>query len=284
MSNWRPFPYGDRAYRYSGDALRGAWPRLHRGDREPFPSRQAVEVRLSGAPELATDPSDPERIALRLQDAWRAFHAGDFASAVQGGIALGPIGCVVAARATLVHTVYLEESEQRQLAILNDVARHCEALLARVEDWPNAWYVHALSMGYGARLVSVVKALATGLGNKVRSSLEQVLRLDPGHVDAHIALGVFESEVVANLGSVAAAITFRARRDSALEHFETARRLAPDSAVAHLECARGLQRMYGQERSREVFDLYEQAAACQPADARERMDVERARLHLETEV
>lgn len=284
MSSWKPFPYGDRAYRYSGDALRNAWPRLHRGDREPFPSRQAVEVRLSRNPALACSPSAPDVLAGRLQDAWRAFHAGDFAAAVQGGIALGPIGCVVAARATLVHAVYLEESEARRLAILNDVVRHCEALMAEADDWPNAWYVHALAMGRYSQLVSVVKALATGLGNKVRSSLERVLELDPGHVDAHVALGVFESEVVANLGSVAAAITFRARRDSAIEHFETARRLAPDSAVAHLEYARALLRMFGQERSREVFELYEQAAACQPVDARERMDVEMARLHLETEV
>ncbi|MCB1889586.1 MAG: hypothetical protein KDH20_18410 [Rhodocyclaceae bacterium] len=284
MSNWKPFPYGDRAYRYSGDALRRAWPRLHRGDREPYPSRQAVEVRISRNPALVADPTDPERTAERLQDAWRAFHAGDFAAAVQGGIALGPIGCVVAARATLVHTVYLEQDERRQLAILNDVARHCAALLEKTEDWPNAWYVQALALGRCAQLVSVVKALATGLGNKVRSSLENVLALDPGHVDAHIALGVFESEVVANLGSVAAAITFRARRDSAMAHFETARRLAPDSAVAHLECARAMQRMFGQDRSHEAFSLYEQAAACHPVDARERMDVERARLHLEAEV
>jgi len=284
MSNWKPFPYGDRAYRYSGDALRDAWPRLHRGDREPFPSRQAVEARLSRHAALAIDPSDPQGIADRLQAAWRAFHAGDFARAVQQGIALGPIGCVVATRATLVHAVYLEDSEARRLAILNDVVRHCEGLMGAAGDWPNAWYVHALALGRYAQLVSVVKALATGLGNKVRSSLERVLELDAGHVDAHIALGVFESEVVANLGSVAAAITFRARRDSAIEHFEVARRLAPDSAIAHLEYARALTRMYGTEHNTRVIELYEQAASCRPVDARERMDVETARLHLETEV
>lgn len=284
MTSWKAFPYGDRAYRYSGEALRNAWPRLHRGDREPFPSPQAIEVRLHCTPRLAAADADPSRIAQGLQEAWRAFHAGDFAAAVHGGIAQGPIGCVVAARATLVHAVYLEESQSRRLCILGDVVRHCEGLMDLASDWPNAWYVHALALGRYSQQVSVVKALASGMGNKVRASLERVLMLDPGHVDAHIALGVFESEVVAHLGSVAAALTFRARRESAVEHFETARRLAPDSAIAHLEYARALLRMYSQERSQRVFELYEQAAGCQPADARERMDVEMARLHLETEV
>lgn len=284
MTSWKPFPYGDRAYRYRGDALRNAWPRLHRGDREPYPSAQAIEVRMHCTPQLAKEGADAGKIAIGLQEAWRAFHAGDFAAAVHGGIAQGPIGCVVAARATLVHAVYLEDNERRRLRILDDVVRHCDELIAVASDWPNAWYVHALALGRYSQQISIVKALASGLGNKVRANLEQVLSLDPGHVDAHIALGVFESEVVAHLGGVAAALTFRARRESAIEHLEAARRLAPDSAVAHLEYARALMRMFGQERSKEAFELYELAAGCQPADARERMDVELARQHLEAEV
>ena len=284
MSEWKPFPYGDRAYRYSGEALRNAWPRLHRGDREPFPSEQAIEVRLHCTPALAVRGLDACEIASGLQQAWRGFHAGDFAAAVQGGISLGPIGCVVAARATLVHAVYLEESESRRLGILDDVVRHCEDLMRVADDWPNAWYVHALALGRYSQQVSVVKALATGLGNKVRASLEHVVALDPGHVDAHIAFGVFESEIVASLGTVGAAITHRARPESAIEHFETATRLAPDSAIVHLEYARALLRMRAEGSSERVIELYERAASCQPVDARERMDVEMARLHLETEV
>ena len=284
MSSWKPFPYGDRAYRYSGEALRNAWPRLHRSDREAYPSCQAIEVRLNNKPGFANGECDPGKVAVRLQSAWRAFHAGDFAQAVHGGIALGPIGCVVAARATMVHAIYLENEPARRLVIIGDAIRHCEALLPSAGDWPNAWYVHALALGRYSQLVSVVKALATGLGNKVRASLQRVIELEPGHADAHVALGVFESEVLANLGSVGAALTFGARRDSALEHFATARRLAPDSAVVLVEHARALERMYGQERSSEIYELYECAAACQPVDARERMDVELARQLLEAEV
>ncbi|MCB1909252.1 MAG: hypothetical protein KDH15_17945 [Rhodocyclaceae bacterium] len=284
MSSWRPFPYGDRAYRYSGEALRNAWPRLHRSDREAYPSCQAIEVRLNGKPGLANIEGDPARVAARLQSAWRAFHAGNFAQAVQDGIALGPIGCVVAARATLGHALYLESEPARRLAIIGDAIRHCEALLAKADDWPNAWYVHALALGRYGQLVSVVKALATGLGNKVRASLLRVIAMEPGHVDAHVALGVFESEVVASLGSVGAALTFGARRDSAIEHFAKAGRLAPDSAVVMIEHARALERMFGQERSSEIYELYERAAAVQPFDACERMDVEIARQQLEAEV
>jgi hypothetical protein len=35
----------------------------------------------------------------------------------------------------------------------------------------------------------VVKALAQGLGGKVRDSLQRALQLEPGHADAHVGWG-----------------------------------------------------------------------------------------------
>ncbi|MBM4219667.1 MAG: hypothetical protein FJ171_08565 [Gammaproteobacteria bacterium] len=69
------FPYDDDAYAYEGDALRKAWDRLHRGDREPFPAD------------------------ARLQSAWRAFHRGEFAEAIAQGAKLKSAGSKVATKA-----------------------------------------------------------------------------------------------------------------------------------------------------------------------------------------
>ena len=58
-SAWKKFPYADKAFNYAGAALKKNWERLHRGDCEPFPADTAA------------------------QDAWRAYHAGEFAKAFE---------------------------------------------------------------------------------------------------------------------------------------------------------------------------------------------------------
>ena len=73
---WANFKAAEPHFEYAGAALRKAWPRLHRGDLEPFPK---------GAQSAAA------------QDAWRAFHAGRFQEAVEAGAALGAAGPAPAA-------------------------------------------------------------------------------------------------------------------------------------------------------------------------------------------
>ena len=68
---WTAYPHDSSAYQYPGAALKKHWPRLHRGDCEPWP-----------------DDS-------KSQDAWRAYHAGDFARAVSLGLKAG--GAAIAA-------------------------------------------------------------------------------------------------------------------------------------------------------------------------------------------
>jgi hypothetical protein len=41
-TKWAPFAARNKAYDYAGDALEKAWPRLHAGDQEPFPSEARV--------------------------------------------------------------------------------------------------------------------------------------------------------------------------------------------------------------------------------------------------
>jgi tetratricopeptide (TPR) repeat protein len=78
-----------------------------------------------------------------------------------------------------------------------------------------------------------------------------------------------------------AAMTYGAKKDSALEHFQKALKLDPDSAVARIEYANGLIMLFGKGRLADAEKLYQEAAACKPADAMERLDVELARSELE---
>ena len=71
------------------------------------------------------------------------------------------------------------------------------------------------------------------------------------------------------------------RRSRQLEHYQKALKLNPDSAIARVEYANGLIMMFGKARMAEAEALYKEAAACKPADAMERLDVELARSELD---
>jgi tetratricopeptide (TPR) repeat protein len=111
----------------------------------------------------------------------------------------------------------------------------------------------------------------------VRKHLEETLKLEPRHAEAHIALGLYHAEVVAKLGALMARLTYSASQDAALEHFNRAIKLVPGSPIAHMEYAHGLLLLDARGNRDLAVELYEQAASCEPADAMEALDVERAK-------
>jgi len=52
----------------------------------------------------------------QVQDAWRAYHAGEFAQAVALGEAAGEAGLNVANKALVIHASYLLEQPCREIA------------------------------------------------------------------------------------------------------------------------------------------------------------------------
>ena len=77
-TTWAKFPHDQKAFDYAGDKLKKAWPALHSGDGEPFPDDHRAAALLKGAGKTAPKGLDATSLALELQDAWRAFHRGDF--------------------------------------------------------------------------------------------------------------------------------------------------------------------------------------------------------------
>lgn len=250
---WKLFPYPEKAYQQAGAALKKHWPRLHAGDCEPFPA------------------------AAGVQEAWRAYHAGDFARAVEEGLALGLPGYHPANKAAMIYATYLEDDADRQLELFLEVAQRCEELQAAEPGNANAWYYHAYALGRYSQGISVAKALAKGTGGKVRTSLELALKLEPNHADAHIALGTWHAEIVDKVGSLMANLTYGARSEAAERHFATALELNPDSAIARMEYAKGMVMLFGRSRLKEAKALYAEAAAMTAADAMERLDIEAAK-------
>jgi tetratricopeptide (TPR) repeat protein len=254
---WSKFPHPDAAYVYTPASLKKAWARLHLGDAEPFPN----------------DPA--------LVQAWIAFHAGDFEQAAKLGLDVGVAGYSVAHKATCIYATYLEKSEKKRIATYEEVAERCER--QQIEQPGNAagFYWHAYALGRYAQGISVVKALAQGVGAKVKHSLDSTLKLAPKHADAHIALGAYHSEIIDKVGAMIGGLTYGVKKEEGFKHFKTALELNPDSAIARIEYANALVMLDGKKKMAEAVALYEQAAACEPRDAMERLDVEAAKEELE---
>lgn len=256
MARWIGCPYaGD--YPFDPDRVRQHWLRLHRGDAEPLPMSDAV------------------------LEAWTHFHRGEFEQAVQAGLAAGGAGLTVANKAQALHATYLEPRQQSRLELFLDVARRAEAQAAAEPENPNAWFLYAYALGRYSQGVNVAKALAQGLGPKVRDALERTIALQPLHADAHVALGTFHAEVIDKVGAMIGNMTYGASRERGLQLFNEGLRLNPDSPIALIEYAAGLLMLEGDACQEEASRLYERAAACQPQDAVERLHVERARLELQ---
>lgn len=282
-TKWTKFPHPEKAYAHAGAALKKNWERLHLGDREPFPTDESLGKLIAANPKLKSAGSDLKAAAETLQEAWRLYHQGEFQAAADAGLGAGLLGYTVANKATAIYANYLEKSEARQLDLFQQVAQRCEEQTAAAPKWANGFYFHAYALGRYSQRISVAKALAQGLGGKIRDSLEKALKLEPGHADAHIGLGAYHAEVIDKVGAMIGGLTYGAKKEEGMKHFQAALKLNPDSAIARVEYANGLVMMYGQARMKEAEKLYKEAARCKPMDAMERLDVELAKSELEDE-
>jgi tetratricopeptide (TPR) repeat protein len=256
MAKWTAFPHDNADYVYDAAALKKTWARLHLGDAEPLPKDDKV---------LA---------------AWALFHAGEFQKACDAGLKAGGAGITAANKAQAIYANYLEKSEKTRLAMFQEVAERAEAQAAEDPKNPNTYYWMAYALGRYSQGISVTKALAQGLGSKVKNALETTIRLQPKHADAHIALGAFHAEVIDKVGSLLGR-TQGASKDQGLAMYKQALKLNPGSAIAMVEYANGLVMLEGEKKMKDAEKLYADAAACTPADAMERLDVEMAKAELE---
>ena len=256
MAKWIPFPHAGE-YQYDAAQLKKHWARLHAGDAEPLPKDAQV------------------------LKAWCHFHNGEFQEAAQAGLAAGGAGVTVANKATAIYANYLEKKEKTRLDLFTQVAEQAQAQAEAEPDNANAWYWNAYALGRYSQGISVAKALAQGLGGKIKESLEKAIALAPKHADARIALGAFHAEVIDKVGALIGGMTYGAKKDAGLKLFQEALKLNPGSAIAMVEYANALVMLDGDKKMKEATALYEKAAATTPIDAMERLDVEMAQAELE---
>ena len=256
MAKWTAFPHsGD--YSFDAASVKKTWARLHQGDCEPLPKDAAV---LAG---------------------WVLFHNGQFQKAFDVGNQLGGDGITLANKSACIYANYLETKEKPKLDLFLEAAERAEALQKADPKNANAFYWQAYALGRYGQGISVAKALAQGVGTKVKQALEHTIKLQPKHADAHIALAAFHAEVIDKVGSLIGGMTYGAKKDVGLGLFKKALELNPASAIAMIEYANGMVMLEGDKKMTEATKLYEQAAASNAMDATERLDVEMAKAELE---
>ncbi len=248
------------AFALTAAELKKAWPRLHRGDREPMPRH------------------------IDLLRGWGYFHRGDYERAATLGLKLASdglsAGTTLANKATCMYATYLEPSERAKLELFQQVAQRAHEQQESDPHNPNAYYWQAYALGRYGQSVSVAKALAQGLGTRVKQALERTIALQPKHADAQVALGAFHAEVIDKVGSLIAAITYGVRKDLSLKYFEAARKLNPGSAICLVEHANALVMLDGDLKMDSATQLYKRAARATPKDATEWLDVMRAKTEM----
>ncbi len=93
--------------------------------------------------------------------------------------------------------------------------------------------------------------------------------------------GAYHAEIVAKVGGMLASLTYGASKEAAVKHFDIARKLLPNSAIARIETANGLVMLFGKSKLSEATKLYEEAAKQKPADAMQKLDAEHAKEEAE---
>ena len=280
-SSWAKFPHDQKTYDFSGDKLKKAWLALHSGDGEPYPDDKRAAILIKAAGKSAPKSLSAEDLASQLQQAWAAYHHGDFQQAFELSEALGPVGASVACKALGIHSTYLVDDEDEQLKRFEQAGKLAEAAMVALPNEANSHYRYAFAMGRYSQGISIVKAIKLGLASKVRKALDKTLELSPKHAEAQTGLALYHAEIINKIGAMIGGMTYGAKASEAEKLMTSALKLAPDSPIAHLEHGNMLMLLYGDKKEDAAANAIEKASKLKPKDAMEKLDAEHAKAQLE---
>lgn len=203
-----------------------------------------------------------------------AFEAGRFEEAARlASHSPGADAQALAARALLAKAMCGEGQPPADL--LARAEYHARQALARETDHVEGRLQLAIAQSLRARGMSVREARRAGLGSEPRRLVESVLADAPGNAYAHGFLAVWHIEVVRRGGGIGAAIMGASVRDG-LDHYDAARRAAPDDASIHWQVARALAALNARKYRGEIEAALARARSAGDDDALESVMAARA--------
>ena len=223
------------------------------------------------AADLAALPSG------ELLGCWLLFHNGHYADAARAADDLGSDGIPVLIRSVVAYTDYICEDEDETVELLQQAYLLGEA---HSHDSTNNQFTTALAMGRYSQSISITKALAKGLGGKVKHLLSEVLNSEPNHAEAHLAMAMYHAEIIDKVGAALGGLTYGAKAKTAYQHIDQALELVPN-AINLIEAGNAILLLKGDKGMDEATAYYERAAEVEALDALQAMDVDFAQSQLE---
>ena len=171
--------------------------------------------------------------AATTDEIFALYAKGDYEAAARAGEAAHTAsGYAIAARAVLADDVLRDTPCMACLERAEKLAR------ASVAADPNFSYGQvwlAVSLGYQARVLGIVKARMRDMPAQSKAALDAAVKDDPRNAFAVSALGGWNIEVVKGGGAFLARTIYGARESEALALFDRAVKLDPDNVAVHYQ-------------------------------------------------
>lgn len=290
QDNWKPFPYDQSAYDYSGDKLRQAWPQLVRGfgGSYPYPDeewlisiatkypemveREAAKVAgFSGKPEEAT------RYVESVQDVWRMVFRGDLANAKTKGLALGIGGQVPGLFAQVIYAQFLEQDEDEKQRLFEEIIQYTEQAGDLVQADIVAQFGSVYAKGRLGELLSIPVVLKRGYTSQIPDELDAMLAKYPNQPFALALYGGYEAGVIRKVGKLVGRMTYGATTDKMEDYFSRSFKAKSDLPIGHYEYANALTYVYGDDEDAKVLEHLKLATSIKPINAMEALEVAHAK-------
>jgi tetratricopeptide (TPR) repeat protein len=184
-----------------------------------------------------------------------AFRLGQFAKAadLEHGVRSYD-AYILAIRATLAIAAYQTKDRAGAEALIERALSYGQQAQRLNENPVDALLQQGIALGYRAKL-----RRSPGIAKSARTFMEQALALEPNNALALAALGAWNGEAVADLGSFIARAALGARKDEALRYFTAALRADPDNVSIGIFYAFTLLRLNTKDNSAQASMLLKQA-------------------------
>jgi hypothetical protein len=288
--HWKPFPYDQSAYDYSGDKLRQAWPQLTRGfgDDYPFPDAdwvvsmattypKALELTVTGNTGFTGKPEDAELYAAKLQDVWRLMFRGDFAEAKQQGLALGVGGQIPAMFAQVIYAMFLVPNQDEKHRLLEEVISYTDQAGELVKADTVAQFGSVYAKARLGEELSVPVVLKRGYTSQIPEELKALLAKHPQQPFALALYGGYEAGVIRKVGKMVGRMTYGVSADNMENYFRRSFQAQDNLPIGHYEYANALTYVYGDDEQAKALQHLKRAVAIKPINAMEALEVAHAK-------
>lgn len=286
---WKPFPYDQNAFDYSGDKLREAWPRLTRGfgANYPFPDAdwvvtmatkhpEALEKTVTAGTGFSGKPEEAQVYAEKLQDVWRKVFRGDFAQAKKDGLALGVGGQVPGMFAQVLYAMFLAPNQDEKQRLLEEVISYTDEAGPLLNADPIAQFGRAYAKARLAEDLPVPVVLKRGYTSEIPKELDALLAKQPNQPFALALYGGYEAGVIRKVGKLVGKMTYGVSADKMEQYFARSFRAADDLPIGHYEYANALAYVYGEDEEQKALEQLKKAVAIKPINAMEALEVAHA--------